>query len=201
MASTDGGAEKPPGGKRKPEDTLNLLSDAQDEEKTGGSELEGFSEPPVIKEPMASTDEGPEEPPGGQQKSQDTLDLLSDAGGQRRPGESELPPFLTIGTEERSEKKNAYDYQRRDLDSGTVYICEKKNEWCRGNEVLVLKHEDGAWIAYVADIIDMKNIQCRQGVWCCREDDITKKGFGKAIEAIWEGSLWCETRQSLMHQP
>ena len=161
---------------------------------------------------MASTDEGPEEPPGGQQKSQDTLDLLSDAGGQRRPGESELPPFLTIGTEERSEKKNAYDYQRRDLDSGTVYICEKKNEWCHGTEVLVLKHEDGAWIAYAADITDMKNIQYRQGVWCCREDDITKKGRYEwqknrnagadvGVEAIWEGSLWCETRQSLMHQP
>ena len=126
-------------------------------------------------------------------------------GAQVGGKEQEMPERLIIGTATAFKKKYAYDYEKHEVDSGTVYICKKGNESCGANEVLVLRRQCSGWIAYAAHVVAPTDIQYRQGVFRCVQEDITKKGWhewqmnwnaGAHVrgEENWYGSLWCETR-------
>ena len=117
-----------------------------------------------------------------------------------------MPERLIIGTATAFKKKYAYDYEKHEVDSGIVYICKKGNESCRANEVLVLRRQCPWWIAYASNVsADRTTIHCRQGVFRCLQEDITKEGSHKweinwnaspndGVEDNWHGTLWAETR-------
>ena len=84
----------------------------------------------------------------------------------------------------------------------TVYVCNKGSDSARDNEVLVLRRESDAWIAYDSSVTD-NELTCRQEVFRSRDADITKEGehtwqMNKSRitgdEPIWFGALNCRTK-------
>ena len=119
----------------------------------------------------------------------------------------QMPERLTIGTKKAFDQNYPFPYQRRLIDSETIYVCSKGSQWARGNEVLVLRCERGIWIAYDSAVsADGSTLQCRQPVFRCLATDITQPGWhnwqtnyaadpndaGLAVD--WQGALWAETR-------
>ena len=114
---------------------------------------------------------------------------------------------LTIGTTKAFQNNYSFPYEKRQIAGETIYICNKGSDWSRRNEVLLLRCEEGTWIAYDGAIsADLKKNQCRQPVFRCLETDITQPGWHKwqtnyaaspndaRLDVDWKGELWAETR-------
>ena len=119
----------------------------------------------------------------------------------------QMPERLTIGTKKAFENNYAFPYQRRVIDSETIYVCSKGSQWARDNEVLVLRCESGIWTAYDSAVsADRSTLQCRQPVFRCLAGDITSPGWHEwqtnenasphdnGLAADWQGALMAETR-------
>ena len=165
---------------------------------------------------------GPQVLGEGQQMLQEAFESIPHNGGPHEPGASQLavydgpqvpgggqqmPQHLTIGTKTAFKNDYAYAYEKRQIDSETVYVCTKGSEWARTNEVLVLRYVTGIWIAYDSSVSpDGLPHQCRQAVFRCLATDITQPGRHKwqtnyaasrtnaGSAENWHGELWCETR-------
>ena len=118
-----------------------------------------------------------------------------------------MPEKLTIGTRKAFEKNYAFPYEKQQIESEIIYVCNKGSEWARANEVLILRCQEGTWTAYDGEVSADGNILlCRQAVFRCVETDITQPGWhtwqtnelanrdntGFSIE--WQGELKAETR-------
>ena len=57
----------------------------------------------------------------------------------------------------------------------TVYVCTKGSDNARENEVLVLRRESDAWIAYDSSVTG-NELTCRQKVFRSRDAKTTKEG-------------------------
>ena len=75
---------------------------------------------------------------------------------------------LTIGTKKAFDNDYPLQYEKRQIAGETIYICNKGSDWSRRNEVLLLRCEEGTWIAYDGAIsADLSIFQCRQQVFRC----------------------------------
>ena len=123
------------------------------------------------------------------------------------PDGRQMPEHLIIGTRKAFEKNYPFEYQKKEIDSETVYICTKGSEWAHINEVLVLRCEMGIWTAVDSEVsADGMTLQCRQPVFRCLATDITEPGWhtwetnhaatpdSAGSEVDWQGALWAETR-------
>ena len=61
------------------------------------------------------------------------------------------PLHLSIGTHKAFKNGYAYDYDRHNTLG--VYVCTKGSEHARTGEILVLKNENGEWIAWDSTIM------------------------------------------------
>ena len=118
-----------------------------------------------------------------------------------------MPERLTIGTQKAFEKNYPFPYEKKQIGSETIYVCNKGSDWARSNEVLVLRCENGTWTAFDGGVnADGLTLQCRQAVFRCPVTDITQPGWHKwqtnnaaspndaGLAADWQGALWAETR-------
>ena len=128
-----------------------------------------------------------------------------------------MPERLTIGTKKAFEKNYAFPYEKKQIGSETIYVCNKGSDWARTDEVLVLRCQSGTWTAFdgcrqavdtalLTQDLDALTLLCRQAVFRCIAEDITKPGrhewqtnyaasydtAGLAVD--WQGALWAETR-------
>ena len=114
---------------------------------------------------------------------------------------------LTIGTKKAFDNDYPFPYEKRQIAGETIYVCNKGSDWSRRNEVLLLRCEEGTWIAYDGAIsADLKKKLCRQPVFRCLATDITQPGWHEwqmnynagpddaGLAADWQGALWAETR-------
>ena len=166
--------------------------------------------------------DGPYVRGGGQEMPQDALDPFQHDLRQQEPGGSELalpdgqqvpgggdqmPERFTIGTTKAFQNNRAFPYEKRQIDSEVIYVCDKGSEWARPNEVLVLRCVEGTWTAFDSEIsADGERLQCRQQVFRCLKTDITRPGRYKwetnyaasrtaaGLLPDWQGELWAETR-------
>ena len=119
----------------------------------------------------------------------------------------QVPEHLTIGTKKAFEKNYAFPYEKQQIESEIIYVCNKGSEWARTNEVLVLRCQQGTWTAFDSGVIaDGSTLQCRQPVFRCLATDITQPGWHKwetnyaanpndtGLSVDWQGELWAETR-------
>ena len=132
----------------------------------------------------------------------------ADGGEQVPGGGQQMPERLTIGTKKAFEKNYAFPYEKKQIGSETIYVCNKGSDWARSNEVLVLRCENGTWTAFDSALnADGLTLQCRQAVFRCIATDITKPGWYEwqtnlaadannqaGLEVDWHGLLWAETR-------
>ena len=120
---------------------------------------------------------------------------------------TQLPEHLTIGAKKAYQNNYAFPYQKMEIDSQIVYVCEKGSEWCRKGEVLVLRNNNGTWTAYDAAFnADGTTMVVRQPVFRCSTPDITQPGWHKwqtnynandhetGLAVDWQGELKAETR-------
>ena len=148
-----------------------------------------FSDAPLITRPMAGADAG------------------ADGGADGGQLAVQMPERLTIGTKKAFDQNYPFPYQRRQIDSETIYVCSKGSQWARGNEVLVLRCERGIWTAFDSAVsADGSTLQCRQPVFRCLATDITQPGWHTwqinyaasrdvaGLVVDWEGALSAETR-------
>ena len=76
---------------------------------------------------------------------QDALVPFQDDGGQQErggsfvvvPGGQQMPERLIIGTQEAFERNYAFPYEKKQIGSETIYVCNKGSAWARAEEVLV----------------------------------------------------------------
>ena len=120
---------------------------------------------------------------------------------------AQLPPRLTIGTQNAFLHDYAYPYHLEHANSETIYVCTKGSEWARSTELLILRRVHDYWVAYDGERgADGSSWLCRQSVFRCPED-ITSPGWhtrqtNYAAEpsdstgsiADWRGELRAETR-------
>ena len=120
----------------------------------------------------------------------------------------QLPEHLTIGTLKAFEKNDAFTYEKQQINSEIIYICNKGSKWARTNEVLILRCQQGTWIAFDSDVnADGKTLQCRQAVFRCRDGaDMTEPGWhcweindiaspnDTGVSVDWQTEVWAETR-------
>ena len=131
----------------------------------------------------------------------------ADEGEQVPGGGQQMPERLTIGTKKAFEKNYAFPYEKKQIGSETIYVCNKGSDWARSNEVLVLRCENGTWTAFDGGVsADGLTLQCRQPVFRCLATDITQPGWynwqtnyaaspnDASLAADWQGALWAETR-------
>ena len=143
---------------------------------------------------MASAD-------GGQQEGGESRDAVPDDEGEH------MPQRFTIGTQAAFNNNDAYLYEKEELASETIYVCEKGSNYKREGEKLVLRREGDTWTAYDCVFSDDGKIQkWRQAVFRCKGDNITKPGTyvwetnsnasprNESSEEKWEGDLPAETR-------
>ena len=89
-----------------------------------------------------------------------------------------MPEHLIIGTQKAFEKNYAFPYEKKQIGSETIYVCNKGSDWARSNEVLVLRCENGTWTAFDSALnADGLTLQCRQPVFRCPATDITQPGW------------------------
>ena len=154
---------------------------------------------------MATADGGHQEPGGSQ---------LAVPDGPQVPGKSQqMPEHLTIGTQKAFENNYAFPYQKTQIGSETIYVCNKGSEWARTSEVLVLRcvttqdNSPGTWTAFDSAVsANGSTLQCRQPVFRCLATDITQPGWHEweinyaanpndaGLSVDWQGALWAETR-------
>ena len=118
-----------------------------------------------------------------------------------------MPERLIIGTQEAFERDDAFPYEKKQIGSETIYVCNKGSDWARSNEVLVLRCENGTWTAFDGCLsADGSTLLCLQPVFRCLATDITQPGWhewhinyaaspndaGLAVD--WQGALSAETR-------
>ena len=140
-----------------------------------------------------------------QRHSSDKAMASSDGGEQA--GDQQMPERLIIGTTKAFENNYAFEYEKKQINDETIYVCTKGSEWARTNEVLVLRCEAGIWTAFDSAVsADGLTLQCRQPVFRCLATDITQPGWhtwqtnyaaspndaGLAVD--WQDALWAETR-------
>ena len=116
-----------------------------------------------------------------------------------------MPESLTIGTSKAFKNNYPFPYEKRQIGSETIYVCNKGSEWARAGEVLMLQCDNGTWTAFDG-AINGSTIQFRQPVFRCSASDITQPGWHawETNEAAdpnntshpvnWRGELWAETR-------
>ena len=91
-----------------------------------------------------------------------------------------MPERLIIGTQEAFERNYAFPYEKKQIGSETIYVCNKGSDWARKNELLVLLHRQGCWTALDSAVsADGSTLQCRQPVFRSFAEDITKPGVYK----------------------
>ena len=113
--------------------------------------------------------------------------MASADGGQQEGGESRhavpddegdhMPQRFTIGTQAAFDNNEAYSYEKQELESETIYVCDKGSKYAREGELLVLRREGNIWTAF--DCVfsgDGKIRQWRQPVFRSKGDNITKPG-------------------------
>ena len=117
----------------------------------------------------------------------------------------ELPERFTIGTKRAYRKGYEYSNKKQRIGEETVYLCTTGSEYSCKDEVLVLRREKNAWIAYDSSVTG-NELTCRQKVFRSRDAKITKQGYhewemnksankGPQVhEPEWFGSLWCITK-------
>ena len=143
--------------------------------------------------------------------------MASADGGQQGGGESRhavpddegdhMPQRFTIGTQAAFNNNDAYLYEKQELASETIYVCEKGSNYKREGEKLVLRREGDTWTAYDCVFSDDGKIQkWRQAVFRCKGDNITKPGSyvwetnsnadpgNESSEEKWGGHLLAETK-------
>ena len=140
---------------------------------------------------MAKADEGEEQPAG------------SPLPGEEQPGD--LPQSFSIGTKRAYANGYAFPYKKHKIDKETVYVCTKGSDDAQENEVLVLRRDENAWIAYDSSV-NGNELRCRQKVFRSRDAQITEQGNhelqmnkfankGPQVhEPEWFGSLSCFTK-------
>ena len=196
MASADGGEQTPGGGELVVPDGAQVPG--------GGQQMPHDGNQQEQQEPGAG---GLAEPDGQQVQG----------GGEPIPQESQvavlasqvailMPPHITIGTAKAYEKNRPYNYTKRQVRGETIYVCDKGSEWSRPHEYLVLRREQGIWIAYDGAVSpDGGYLICRHAVWKC-DTDITQAGWhdwqtnwaatrsDPGFDEQWYGTLQAETR-------
>ena len=144
--------------------------------------------------------------------------MASADGGQQEGGGSQLavpddegdlmPQRFSIGTPKAFDNKEAYSYEKKQLESETIYVCDKSSRYARENEVLVLRRKNNIWTAFDCLLSgDGKIRHQRQPVFRSHDgDDITLQGWHKwqmndaasvgndGSEEEWGGLLRAETR-------
>ena len=127
---------------------------------------------------------------------------------EHEDGKKEMPEHLTVGTKTAFQRGYAYPYTRMEIDSETIYVCDKGSDYAKKDEVLVLRCEDGIWTAYDSAVkkTHKKRLTCRQPVFRCLHTDITRAGWhewqmnyaastnGEGVPPDWQGALQAETR-------
>ena len=120
----------------------------------------------------------------------------------------QLPEHLAIGTLKAFEKNYAFTYEKQQINSEIIYVCDRGSKWARTNEVLVLRCQQGTWTAYDSDVnADGKTHQCRQAVFRCRDGaDMAEPGWhcweindvaspnDTGVSVDWQTEVWAETR-------
>ena len=120
----------------------------------------------------------------------------------------QLPDHLAIGTSKAFEKNGAFTYEKQQINSEIIYICNKGSKWARTNEVLILRCQQCTWIAFDSDVnADGKTLQCRQAVFRCRDGaGMTEPGWhcweindvaspnDTGVSVDWQTEVWAETR-------
>ena len=98
--------------------------------------------------------------------------LLSDDEGDL------MPQHFSIGTLKAFDNKKAYSYEKKQLESETIYVCDKGSRYARENEVLVLRRKNNIWTAFDCLLSgDGKIRHQRQPVFRSHDgDDITLQG-------------------------
>ena len=127
--------------------------------------------------------------------------LLSDDEG------GHMPQHFSIGTWKAFANNDAYSYEKKHLESETIYVCDKGSRYARENEVLVLRRENNIWTAFDCLLsADGKIRHCRQPVFRSNGDDITLRGSyiwemnfaaradNDGSQVDWRGALEAETR-------
>ena len=159
----------------------------------------------MVKRAMACADGGHQEPGGSP--------LAEHNGSQEPGGGQEMPERLTIGTKKAFKEDYAFPYQKKQVESETIYVCRKGSDCARASEVLVLRcsttHDKspGTWTAYDSDVsADGSTLQCRQPVFRCFKTDITVPAWHEweinyaaspsdaGFSVDWQGTLLAETR-------
>ena len=123
-------------------------------------------------------------PSEGQQMPEDALVSLAQDGPEQEPpcGGQLMPQRFSIGTTNAFDNKKAYSYEKKQLESETIYVCDKGSRYARENEVLVLRREKKIWTAFDCVLsADGKIRHCRQPAFRSNWDDITLRG-----SYIWE---------------
>ena len=118
-----------------------------------------------------------------------------------------MPQYLTIGTQKAFDNDYAFTYEKKNIGSETIYVCNEGSKWARADEVLVLRFNGGTWTAWDSAVsADLSTLLCRQAVFRCLATDITLPTWHKwqinvAADPIesgyavdWQGALWAETR-------
>ena len=118
-----------------------------------------------------------------------------------------MPERLTIGTTNAFKQNYPFLYEKTQIGSETIYVCDKGSEWARTHEVLVLRCVTGTWTAFDGAVsADGLTLQCRQPVFRCLATDITQPGWHNwqtnhaaspndaGLAVNWQGALWAETR-------
>ena len=169
-------------------------------------------------DPHASWDADPQDD-GAAANSGSQLAVPGDGGDQEMAVPDQptpvtaAPEHITIGTTKAFRKNYPFPYEKKQINSETIYVCTKGSDWARRNEVLVLLCETnqdgspGTWTAFDSDVsADGETLQCRQPVFRCLGADITQPGWhkwetnsaaspnGSGVSSDWQGALWAETR-------
>ena len=109
------------------------------------------------------------------------------------------PLHLSIGTRKAFKNGYGYDYDRHNTLG--VYVCTKGSEHARTGEILVLKNENGEWIAWDSTILG-EELRCRQPVfkssanvlepgWHVWEvNSVVHKENDPGVEPVWSGGNW-----------
>ena len=117
------------------------------------------------------------------------------------------PDHLTIRFTKEFEENYALTYEKGQIASEIIYVCNKGSAWARDDQLLVLRRQHNTWTAYDNAVsANGSTLQCRQPVFRCLATDITQPGWHKwetnyaanpndaGLSVDWQGALWAETR-------
>ena len=122
---------------------------------------DGCQQEPETKRAMASADGGQQEPVSKRARG-GSIVAVPDSP-QVSGGAQQMPERLTIGTKKAFGKNYPFVYEKKEIGSETIYVCNKGSDWALSNEVLVLRRENGTWTAFDGAVnADGSTLQCRQ---------------------------------------